>query len=353
MNFQSDTLEEDHLSARNITDADLEDEFVNMERKNIEKRKDLAKSTSSDESKNKETQESHPCQWNECNIVYRELDDLVQHINKDHVGTKKSTSPSEYICKWKNCSRKGTLQHSRFALLSHIRTHTGEKPFYCILPECLKSFTRSDALLKHLKTVHEVEANSLTESYESVNNKLDNSLKDFEKKNEFRIDPNLTGKRIASNVEKRIRSESNFLHDSLFDSHHELKRRKVPDKLIDQKITTHYKLTNIKFNDAAIDDILDKSKEAMDKFSNKKVEIENQGKIASVSDLTDIDDLSIDELRAIVQIQSAYYSKLMKLRKLLDAELVKHNNSARYFWLKKQILLNQLFLDQEMSSKKS
>jgi len=94
------------------------------------------------------------CLWEECGSERRTLEDLVRHLHEDHIGSRKP----KYTCLWVDCPRKGMNQTSRFALVAHLRSHTGEKPFYCSVPECDRSFTRSDALAKHMRTVHETEA---------------------------------------------------------------------------------------------------------------------------------------------------------------------------------------------------
>ena len=103
------------------------------------------------------------CRWNDCSDKqHPNLTNLVNHVNTAHVGPpthgpqSTSTTNSKNICLWENCSRYGVEQPSRFSLISHCRTHTGEKPFFCPIPECEKHFTRSDALTKHVKGVHDL-----------------------------------------------------------------------------------------------------------------------------------------------------------------------------------------------------
>lgn len=100
------------------------------------------------------------CRWSDCDETeYPNLSLLVNHLTHEHLqNLASSAAPStiRYTCQWEGCLRFGMDQPSRFALISHCRTHTGEKPYFCPIPECEKHFTRSDALTKHVKGVHDL-----------------------------------------------------------------------------------------------------------------------------------------------------------------------------------------------------
>ncbi|KAM7195088.1 hypothetical protein V8F20_007638 [Naviculisporaceae sp. PSN 640] len=95
------------------------------------------------------------CAWEGCKAGdLKNMDRLVEHIHNDHIEGRQK----KYTCEWIGCQRKSMAHASGYALKAHMRSHTREKPFYCYLPECDRAFTRSDALAKHMRTVHETEA---------------------------------------------------------------------------------------------------------------------------------------------------------------------------------------------------
>ncbi|KAG0655371.1 hypothetical protein C6P46_001027 [Rhodotorula mucilaginosa] len=102
------------------------------------------------------------CEWGGCGVEFWEIEPLVEHVhnvhafpldNPSHPANKRGAAAT-YICDWVGCPRRGKTQGSKFALVAHLRSHTGEKPFTCPRAECDKSFTRTDALQKHMRVQH-------------------------------------------------------------------------------------------------------------------------------------------------------------------------------------------------------
>lgn len=82
----------------------------------------------------------HACNWNFedtfCNERFETFDDLTFHLNS-HVGNGKKS----YICYWNQCKRKLEPLKTRQAIMRHLQTHTGDKPYTCSV--CYAKFSET------------------------------------------------------------------------------------------------------------------------------------------------------------------------------------------------------------------
>ena len=67
------------------------------------------------------------CHWRECSKLVESQEELVKHVNVDHIKKEKK----DFICYWQGCSRDEKPFKAQYMLVVHMRRHTGEKPHKC------------------------------------------------------------------------------------------------------------------------------------------------------------------------------------------------------------------------------
>ncbi|XP_021351101.1 zinc finger protein GLIS3-like isoform X2 [Mizuhopecten yessoensis] len=89
------------------------------------------------------------CRWIDCNLMFKEQDELVRHIEKAHIDQRKG---EDFTCFWSGCQRRYKPFNARYKLLIHMRVHSGEKPNKCTFEGCNKAFSRLENLKIHLRS---------------------------------------------------------------------------------------------------------------------------------------------------------------------------------------------------------
>ncbi|CAG0889989.1 unnamed protein product [Cyprideis torosa] len=106
------------------------------------------------------------CHWKGCGREFMNPDDLVKHINNDHIHANKKS----FVCRWEHCCREEKPFKAQYMLVVHMRRHTGEKPHRCtrqsqaalsavdmatVSPDprrCYKAYSRLENLKTHLRS---------------------------------------------------------------------------------------------------------------------------------------------------------------------------------------------------------
>ncbi|XP_078057120.1 zinc finger protein GLI1-like [Mustelus asterias] len=88
------------------------------------------------------------CHWEGCSKEFDTQDQLVQHINNEHIHGEKK----EFVCHWRECSRELRAFKAQYMLVVHMRRHTGQKPHKCTFETCNKAYSRLENLKTHLRS---------------------------------------------------------------------------------------------------------------------------------------------------------------------------------------------------------
>ncbi|CDQ93107.1 unnamed protein product [Oncorhynchus mykiss] len=88
------------------------------------------------------------CHWESCHREFDTQEQLVHHINNDHIHGEKK----EFVCRWDECSREKKPFKAQYMLVVHMRRHTGEKPHRCTFEGCPKAYSRLENLKTHLRS---------------------------------------------------------------------------------------------------------------------------------------------------------------------------------------------------------
>ena len=56
------------------------------------------------------------------------------------------------MCLWKGCLREKKPFDARYKLVTHLRCHTGERPYECLHVGCIRKFSRLENLKLHMRT---------------------------------------------------------------------------------------------------------------------------------------------------------------------------------------------------------
>ncbi|KAG7277630.1 hypothetical protein CRUP_025315 [Coryphaenoides rupestris] len=91
----------------------------------------------------------YTCCWDHCLLQTPSSPDLAEHIRAMHVDGQRG---GVFVCLWKGCKVYNTPSTSHSWLQRHMLTHSGDKPFKCVVGGCDATFASQGGLARHVPT---------------------------------------------------------------------------------------------------------------------------------------------------------------------------------------------------------
>ncbi|XP_054880260.1 zinc finger protein aebp2-like isoform X2 [Poeciliopsis prolifica] len=108
---------------------------------------------------------NYTCCWDDCQLLFSSSPDLAEHIRSVHVDGQRG---GVFVCLWKNCKVYNTPSTSQSWLQRHMLTHSGDKPFKCVVGGCNATFASQGGLARHVPTHFSSQGSSKTSSQGKV-----------------------------------------------------------------------------------------------------------------------------------------------------------------------------------------
>ncbi|XP_066561689.1 zinc finger protein AEBP2 isoform X3 [Amia ocellicauda] len=197
---------------------------------------------------------AYTCCWDQCHSCFNSSPDLAEHIRSLHVDGQRG---GVFVCLWKGCKVYNTPSTSQSWLQRHMLTHSGDKPFKCVVGGCNASFASQGGLARHVPTHFSQQNSSKVSSQPKVKEespskagmnkrrKLKNKRRrSLPRPHDFfdaQTMDAIQGKAAWLNLETRIESMGNG-HSVVFDSTVIARRKEVSGKV---KVLLHWTPENI------------------------------------------------------------------------------------------------------------
>ncbi|KAM6985221.1 zinc finger protein AEBP2 isoform 2-T2 [Aplochiton taeniatus] len=91
----------------------------------------------------------YTCCWDQCQLLFTTSPDLAEHIRGMHVDGQRG---GVFVCLWKGCKVYNTPSTSQSWLQRHMLSHSGDKPFKCVVGGCNATFASQGGLARHVPT---------------------------------------------------------------------------------------------------------------------------------------------------------------------------------------------------------
>ncbi|KAJ2341589.1 hypothetical protein GGH92_005748 [Coemansia sp. RSA 2673] len=86
------------------------------------------------------------CAWRDCSAEFASTYLLASHLSLAHISPDPQANHS---CQWQSCPQYKVPAPTRYDMILHLRTHTGDRAYLCPFDGCDKVYKRSDFLIRH------------------------------------------------------------------------------------------------------------------------------------------------------------------------------------------------------------